>query len=213
MDHWISRTIISKFIEKPTASWSDISIDGVGDNLIGYYLKKLKTGGFITKIEGVWQPTQKGALLVSDTSMDTHKITRSPKICISFLLFNKNGEVGLFVWKRQPYKNKLTVPYGRWHFGKTLDKMIALELEEKCGIQLKNKELPSFVGTFSIDEDGIHEVHTVYTFKYLTSANHSCTKGDFIWINTSKLDGLEFATTGHKRLVTDLLIQVKTSQK
>lgn len=161
---WIEKYIISQLLTHELVRVKDLAPEGVEQNLLSHYLKKLISGGYVEKVDrGMYTLSVKGQGLAGTFSIDTGKQSENIKTCIMFYSKNKNGEYLLYKWQRQPYMGEVTLIHDRMKRGDRLNDALSNALDDKIGKQIPVMYLmQGFVKIFHSDELVSHMNVLVY---------------------------------------------------
>jgi ADP-ribose pyrophosphatase YjhB (NUDIX family) len=133
--NWIQRSIIGKFLFTKELRLGQLRPRQVESNLFSYHLNLLIKDGLITRVShGKYVLTPKGQHQAGLISKSSGRLTKQPKIALMIFAKNNHDEYLLFRWKRQPYLDQVSLPYGKLHFGDNPAKAANEELEEKTGL-------------------------------------------------------------------------------
>ncbi len=131
---WIQRHALMVLIRKDGASVKELRPADVPNNLFAYHLENLVKDGYIVKAgRGVYSLTDKGLKLIGSFSTKTSTQQDNLKTVILLFSINDKNETLLFRWNRQPYIGKVTLPYDRVHFSKSLEESLNDAMTEKLG--------------------------------------------------------------------------------
>ncbi len=188
MDDWITRQLLIKLTSNATCTWSELSIDGVANNLQGYYMDKLKGRGLIAKTGNTWGLTDKGKIYADKLSLETGRPTQQPKVCIDLLL-RKDDRILLYKWTRAPLKGSYSLPFGRMHAEMSIKAALLHELADKCGMNYKD---PSYrqLATIHAQTPYVSELHLVFEIDRPDLVRYSSNKGECIPVDTDKLNDI-----------------------
>ncbi|MDO8507755.1 MAG: hypothetical protein Q7S53_04295 [bacterium] len=132
--HWIQKHILRQLATSDTLRYTDLRPDNVEGNLFMYHLNQLIADGFITKNDKNYHLSLSGKKYVSSMSLESGSVRLQPKIVVMFIAKNKDGKYLLFKWKRQPYQNLISFPFGKIHYGKPVLDLAHKELMWKSGL-------------------------------------------------------------------------------
>lgn len=132
--HPIQREIMRLMTLHASPRYSDIKPEDVDGNLFMYHLNELMKDGYIIKTDKQYGLTIKGRRHAGIISVDTGLPRLQPKIVVMIYAKNTAGEYLLFRWKRQPFMNTVSLPYGKTWFGEPIQKMAERELAMKTGL-------------------------------------------------------------------------------
>lgn len=135
--HWIQKHILRQLAVNDTLRYTDLKPDNVEGNLFMYHLNQLVNDDLINKNDKKYQLSTTGKKYVSSMSLKSGSTRRQPRIVVMFIAQNKNGEYLLFKWKRQPYLNLISFPFGKIHYGCSVLDLANKELEWKSGLKDK----------------------------------------------------------------------------
>lgn len=130
--NWIQQYVLRELSLHPTRRYSQLKPKDVEGNVFSYHLQKAVKAGYIERHERLYSLTVKGRHRAGMVSIKTGKIRKQPKIAIMIIGSGSKGEYLLYRWHRHPFLNRVSFPYGKHHFGKSVFEMAALELQEKC---------------------------------------------------------------------------------
>lgn len=134
--NWIQREVLVKFLFTDRAALKDLKPDNVDANLFSYHLNKLISDGLIVKSSrNNYQLTLQGKHTAGLISKTNGKLTRQPKIAVMIYARNDKNEYLMFKWRRQPYLNQVSLPYGKLHFEDSPIEAVQSELCEKTGLR------------------------------------------------------------------------------
>lgn len=133
---WIQRHALVVLLRSEKARLKDMCPDGVAANLFTYHIEGLVAGKYITKSgRGIYELTNKGLKLAGTLSTVSLRQTENIKTII-MLYGERDGQVLLFRWSRQPYLGRCTLPYDRLALGTPLDEGIRSALIDKLGVDM-----------------------------------------------------------------------------
>lgn len=132
--HWIQKHILRQLATSDALRYTDLRPDNVEGNLFMYHLNQLIADGFITKKDKNYHLSLTGKKYASSMSLESGSMRLQPKIVVMFIAKNKYGKYLLFKWKRQPYQNLISFPFGKIHYGKSILDLAHNELEWKSGL-------------------------------------------------------------------------------
>jgi len=161
---WMERSALVALTEHESLRLKQLLPMDVPSNLFSYHLQKLLTTGLIERKNGLYSLTPKGKQLAGQINVDTGRVRPQPKIIGMFYITNTQGQVALFEWKRQPYYDYTSFPYGKFDFGKSLQNNTGDELYKKTSLNLRPKFVTDFYIT--ITQNGFVISHMlVHLFK------------------------------------------------
>lgn len=132
--HPFRQHILKELTLANTKKFSDLKPNGIESNLFVYHLKSLVTEGFIRKAGQAYQLTGLGKRYIDKLSLRNFQPRFQPKIVTVIIGKNSKGDYLLCHSSRQPFYGKYCFPYGKIHFGETLDEAAHRELKEKTGL-------------------------------------------------------------------------------
>lgn len=131
--HWIQRKILLTLSTNDRLRYSDLKPLDVEGNLFMYHLSQLTAAGMIDKHDKSYGLTLKGKTHVTSMSMSEGTQISQPRVLVA-LLCRHNERYLLYRWSRQPYRSKISLPFGRAHTGWTLFEVAAEQLHYKLNV-------------------------------------------------------------------------------
>lgn len=144
--HWIQRHILIALTTNEHAKYTELIPEGVEGNLFSYHLKQLVSAKLIGKNVDAYELTSLGKRKVATMSLTSNKDIQIPRIFAMVYLENKNKEICLFKWDRQPYLGHVSLPFDRVIYGTSILETAKEALLYKTGL---SGEL-DFAGTASV---------------------------------------------------------------
>jgi len=193
--NWLQRDALKKLTLADNMPFKQLVGDTTDANLYSYHLKKLTKSGLISSMRGVYSLTPKGKHYVGSITIDTTTVRKQPKIVVMLYAVNSKGEYLLYRWKRQPYFNKVSLPYGKTHFDKCLEENVDHEAVMKLGQPILSKQ---YLGCFyhKIIESDVTLSHMlVHVYKVRidqTGELVSKQSGEVFWSVTKTVSTAEF---------------------
>lgn len=115
--HVIDRHIIKVLTYAKSARYRDLRPVNTDSNLFNYHRKMMIKDGYIRRNpEGLYELSEKGLRFVERASVDTLRIKPRPKLLITFLLLNKDGQIAVWNKPVQPFIDTLNLPNGKVRF-------------------------------------------------------------------------------------------------
>lgn len=132
--HWIARHILKILTFSDAARYRELLPDGVEGNLFQYHARKLERAGLIEREKDGYRLSDKGRQAVADMNLirDT-AVAATPRAVAMIYARLATGETLLFRWRRHPYRNYVSLPFGRITYGKTAAQMADEQLYCKTG--------------------------------------------------------------------------------
>jgi hypothetical protein len=132
---WIQRHALLILLRSKSARIKDLTPSDVAANAFSYHMGGLVTAGLVEKTaRGTYSLTSKGEILAGSYSTETGSLVKEIKTVIMFY-GKKDDRYLLFRWSRQPYLNRVTLPYDRLPFGQSLNDGIDKAMRDKLGAQ------------------------------------------------------------------------------
>lgn len=132
--HWIERHILKQLSFSDSQRYSQLKPDSVDGNLFQYHARALEKQALITRTKEGYCLSQAGKIFVADLSqtklMNQRKL---PRAIVMVACRNANGEYLLFKWRRQPYRNLISLPFGRQLYDTSTTEIAAEQLLLKTG--------------------------------------------------------------------------------
>ena len=135
--HWIQKEILKTLSTSESCRYSDLKPATVDGNLFMYHLKRLINDGYVKNQEKKYLLTSKGKSFIAGMSLSTGKTTKIPRIFAMLYAKNKNGEVLLYKWSKQPYLDHTSLPFNRVRYGRSIKDTALDVLEVKTGLKSK----------------------------------------------------------------------------
>jgi ADP-ribose pyrophosphatase YjhB (NUDIX family) len=132
--NWIKRHILIKLTLAATARYSQLRPKDVEGNLFLYHLEQLIAEGLVEKVDKAYQLTLMGRREAGRLTVDTGRVRLQPKIVIMLVCRNAQGQYLLYKWRRQPFMNLISLPYGKLQYGELLHEAAARELHGKANM-------------------------------------------------------------------------------
>ncbi|MDD3481267.1 MAG: hypothetical protein PHW75_03570, partial [Patescibacteria group bacterium] len=101
--HWIQRDILKTLSSKDKVRYRDLKPENVEGNLFMYHLKILITDGYIENRKRKYQLTSTGKSYVAGLSLSSGQPTKIPRIFATLYCKNRENQILLYKWNRQPY--------------------------------------------------------------------------------------------------------------
>ncbi len=133
--NWIQKEIFRKLVLSDELRYTELKPESVEGNLFTYHLNQLVYDGYVTKIDKKYTLSETGKSYVSSMSLATGAKRKQPKIVVMIAGKNENGEFLLFKWKRQPYRELVSFPFGKVQYGKPVLDLTKKELDWKTGLK------------------------------------------------------------------------------
>lgn len=115
--HVIDRHIIKVLTYVKSARYRDLRPENVDSNLFNYHRKMMIKDGYIRQnSKGLYELSEKGLRFVERVSVDTIRIKPRPKLIVTFLLLNKQGELAMWQKPVQPFIGTINLPNGKVRF-------------------------------------------------------------------------------------------------
>ncbi len=138
MVHKIEKQTLNRLIFHTGLRYSQLKPEDVESNHFMYYLKRLITRGYVSKINNrFYDLTNKGRLYTDRLSLKTWKLRVQPKIDTLIICKNRKQEYLLYRRNRQPFFNMVGFPYGKVHLGESITESAHREFKEKTGMDTK----------------------------------------------------------------------------
>ena len=131
--HWIQRRILLTLSTNDRLRYSQLKPTDVEGNLFMYHLAQLTAARLIDKDVKSYGLTTKGKTFVTSLNMSEGTQISQPRVLVA-LLCRYNGEFVLYRWSRQPYRARVSLPFGRAHTGWTLFEVAAEQLHYKLNV-------------------------------------------------------------------------------
>lgn len=184
--NWMERSAMQALTENDSLRLKQLLPKDVPNNLYSYHLQKLLAAGLVERQSGQYRLTLKGKQLAGQIDVDTGRVRQQPKIVAMFYIENDIGEVLLFRWKRQPYYDYVSFPYGKIDFGKTLEQNVKNEFFKKTSLDIPLTHSSDFYMTIYSQEQIVsHMLVHLFVGKSNTQPKSNVRTGSAFW---GKLD-------------------------
>ncbi len=181
---WRQKYALKKLTICESASFGELTPPDVDGNLFAYHMTKLIKQKLVKSVKGQYTLTPQGKHFVGSLSIDTGMPRKQPKIVVMLYAENTKGEILLYKWLRQPYYNKVSLPYGKTHFDKSLSENVLHEADMKLSVPVMSQK---YFGDFyqTIQEGEVVISHMlVHLFKITVDENlalQSKQSGEAFW--------------------------------
>jgi 8-oxo-dGTP diphosphatase len=139
--HPIQASILSLLIRHPKQRFADLKPEDMDPHLFMYHFKKLLGAGLVEKQDDVYVLTTEGIRHASHISSRTLMHREQPTVCTMVACQNSTGEWLLHTRGYQPFLGKQSFPYGKLHWGETLEQAARRELTDKTGVIAEGMQL------------------------------------------------------------------------
>ncbi len=156
--HWIQRHILKELAFSDTKRYSELKPDGVEGNLFQYHGRDLEKQGLIVRNGEGYALTPKGSRFVADLSQTKAMNRKTPPRVVVMVTAKRDDEYLLFRWRRHPYRNQISLPFGRQFAGQSALEVAAGQLRDKTGYQADL----SYLGLVSLSSETDHLLIQVY---------------------------------------------------
>jgi len=183
--HPLQQHILRQLMRHEHCRYSELKPDEVEGNLFVYHLRQLLNREWIVKEDDLYTLTVDGKKQVARLSSGSMNFREQPVVC-TMVLARQDGKVLLHRRSYEPFRGKLCLPYGKLHWGESLEAAAKRELMDKTGLQGNL----SYVGciNFRVSEGGELIAHYLFhAFRAETLSGHlSNAKGECLF--TSSID-------------------------
>lgn len=143
---WIQKHVLKELSTAKKLRYSEMIPEAVEGNLFMYHLKQLMNTGYIQKDGNSYALTADGKRFVGEMSLASGKQTITPKTLVMIYGKNKDNELLLYKWNRQPYFDHVSLPFSRVRYGETISKAANDTLKNKTNLSGKL----GFIGTINV---------------------------------------------------------------
>lgn len=133
--HWIQKDILKKLSTAEKLRYKDLIPENVEGNLFMYHLKQLINEKYVEKENQFYKLSKQGKSYVGGLSLSTGKPTKFPRLLTLIFFQNKNGEILLYKWRRQPYLGHVSLPFNRIKYGESVFKTAEETLKYKTNLK------------------------------------------------------------------------------
>jgi 8-oxo-dGTP pyrophosphatase MutT (NUDIX family) len=116
--------------------FSELKPDGMESNIFMYHLKQLIRSGYVAKCDDGYRLDHLGLQYVDGLSSTNLRLRKQPKLIAILALYGPGGRWLLVERKTQPYIGQRMFLSGKQHFGETMTRHAARELQEKIGVDI-----------------------------------------------------------------------------
>ena len=157
--HNIQRQILQKLIQGKHR-FSELQPVGVENNLFQYHLRKLIGAKVVSKSDEGYDLTPLGYQLSQQWSTDLQKVRLQPTVVVMLLIRNASSELLALERDKEPFLGKISPPFGKLHYGESLQSAAVRELYEKTGLQQVDLES---AGVAELRVAGMHTLAHLFT--------------------------------------------------
>lgn len=133
--HDIQKFILKQLSTRANCRYRDIKPSEVEGNLFAYHLKSVLDEDLVEKVGNIYQLTDKGKKL-SIKLTSTNWGVREQPVLATMIICRHNNLLVLAKRVRQPLHELYTFPFGKVHFGESLEQAASRECAEKIGSTL-----------------------------------------------------------------------------
>lgn len=155
--HWIQREILKTLSTAESCRYIDLKPKNVDGNLFMYHLKQLMSAKYVKSSDKKYSLTKEGKRFVAGLSLKTGQQTKTPRLFV-MIFCQKEGNLLLYKWSRQPYFNHISLPFSRIRYGQNVQTAAEETLKYKTGLSGKLER----VGEVSVIVNKKDEITTHY---------------------------------------------------
>lgn len=188
--HEIQTQILKQLTLSEKARYSSIKPPKTGGNQFVYHLKELLNDSMIKKDGIFYSLTSKGERFADGISLKTFTKRIQPKIVTMIYIKNDAGEIIFCKRSKQPFIEKLCLPYGKIHVGERIEESAEREIFEKTGIKTENIKHRGdiYLAIYKEDEPISHMLCHLFEAQLGCPTSKLETNNNYFWELPEKLD-------------------------